>query len=360
MLQEPFIVSHYRKAKRAKSRSSASRTKPARPSQSLRPHEHSEGTHSPVKTAKKPSKVSYVQVADDHEGQRLDNFLMARLKGVPRSHIYRIIRSGEVRINKGRCKPTQRLMAGDRVRLPPTRVAQKGGPVAVGPELAKVLARCRVYQDQDLWIYNKPSGLAVHGGSGISLGLIESLRSLHPEESALELVHRLDRDTSGLIMVSRNRRILKRLQRLIQDGGIDKRYWLLCRGFKGGERNVDAPLLKVMHGTERMVRVSRDGKNSLTRFSLHKRLAKGQWLEAELITGRTHQIRVHAQYGGFPIFGDNKYGNKADNSWLEEQGVKRLCLHAQQLSFRHPMTGEMLHVTAPVDAAFEAAIQQMS
>jgi 23S rRNA pseudouridine955/2504/2580 synthase len=281
---------------------------------------------------------------------------MAQLKGVPKSHVYRIVRSGEVRINKGRCKPSQRICEGDEVRIPPVRVSKAEAPGPVGQGLAERLSRSLLHEDDSLLIYNKPAGLAVHGGSGVSLGLIEALRSLHPQEKSLELVHRLDRDTSGCIMVARKRPFLRRLQRLLQEGGIDKRYWLLCTGFQGVERSVDAPLLKVMQGSERVVRVSREGKSSLTHFRLHERLAHGEWLEAELASGRTHQIRVHAQYGGFPLYGDPKYGDDRANRWLAGQGVKRLCLHARQLVFRHPDTGHTLDIRAPLDEDFEQAI----
>lgn len=310
----------------------------------------------PITAPPAAQRVRYVTVAADREGQRLDNFLLTELKGVPKSHIYRIIRSGEVRINKGRCKPASRLAAADVVRIPPVRVAERGKPAPVSRSLAEKLSRSLVYEDDGLLVYNKPSGLAVHGGSGISLGLIETLRSLRPDEQALELVHRLDRDTSGLVMVARKRSLLKRLQRLMQEGGIDKRYWLLCQGFQGSERSIDAPLLKMMQGKERVVRVSRDGKASLTHFRLLERLPHGQWLEAELATGRTHQIRVHAQHGGFPLYGDPKYGADKANQWLAQQGVKRLCLHARQLVFRHPQTGEQLDLKAPLDDDFEQAL----
>lgn len=305
------------------------------------------------------AKVSHVQITEDRAGQRLDNFLLSQLKGVPKSHVYRIVRSGEVRVNKGRAKPTQRLEAGDMVRVPPVRVAGANASAPVSRELAEKLSRCLIHEDEHLFVFNKPSGLAVHGGSGISLGLIETLRVLYPDEKHLELVHRLDRDTSGLVMVARNHQILRRLQRLMQDGGIIKRYWLLCSGFKGGQRSIDAPLLKMMQGSERIVRVSREGKASLTHFTLLERFASAEWLEARLETGRTHQIRVHAQYGGFAILGDVKYGVPVHNERLAAQGVKRLCLHARQLSFRHPADGRMLDIKAEPGEEFETAIDAL-
>lgn len=303
--------------------------------------------------------VVYVTIDGERAGQRLDNFLLSQLKGVPKSHVYRIIRSGEVRVNKGRAKPTQKLEAGDQIRIPPVRVASPDAPAPVSEALAERLSRCLLYEDDGLLIYNKPAGLAVHGGSGISLGLIETLRSLRPDDQNLELVHRLDRDTSGCIMVARKHRLLRRLQRLLQDGGMQKRYWLLCRGFKGSERSIDAPLLKLMQGSERVVRVSREGKPSLTHFRLKERFKQGEWLEAELGSGRTHQIRVHAQYGGFPLFGDPKYGDAQANAWMAGQGVKRLCLHAHQLAFRHPDSGKLLDIRAPVDEDFETAVARL-
>lgn len=302
------------------------------------------------------SGVSHVRIEEDRAGQRLDNFLIAHLKGVPRSRIYRIIRSGEVRVNKRRARQTTRLQTGDLVRIPPIRTAREKGPAPVSRELAERLSRSLLYEDDSLLIYNKPAGLAVHGGSGISLGLIETLRSLRPEEKGLELVHRLDRDTSGCIMVARRRPFLRKLQRLMQQGGVEKRYWLLCRGFRGRERVIEAPLNKIMHGSERVVRVSREGKASATRFRLLERLGDLTLVEAVLETGRTHQIRVHAQYGGFPLVGDPKYGDESLNRRMAAAGVRRLCLHARSLRFRHPDTGAQVHVEAPLDDAFEQAL----
>jgi 23S rRNA pseudouridine955/2504/2580 synthase len=308
-------------------------------------------------SAPSASSVSHVRISDDRAGQRLDNFLIAHLKGVPKSRIYRIIRSGEVRVNKKRARQTYRLEDGDLVRIPPVRTAESSGPAPVSRELAERLARNLLYEDDWLLIYNKPAGMAVHGGSGISLGLIETLRSLRPEEKGLELAHRLDRDTSGCIMVTRKRAFLRRLQRLMQQGGVEKRYWLLAPGFKGRERTLEAPLQKFARGGERVVRVSREGKASRTDFRLIERLGEISLLEATLGTGRTHQIRVHAQHGGFPLLGDPKYGDEKRNAAWAKKGVRRLCLHARSLAFRHPETGEPVRVEAPLDEAFEEAIK---
>lgn len=303
--------------------------------------------------------VSYVEIGEDRAGQRLDNFLIVHLKGVPKSRIYRIIRDGQVRVNKKRAKQTTRLEAGDEVRIPPVRTSEESVAPSVGQGLADRLARSLIYEDKYLLVYNKPAGLAVHGGSGISLGLIETLRALRPEEKSLELVHRLDRDTSGLIMVARHRPFLRRLQKMMQLGQVEKRYWLLCQGFKGQDRRVEAPLLKLQQGNERVVRVSRDGKSSLTDFKLLERLNGFQLVEATLGTGRTHQIRVHAQYSGFPLLGDSKYGVVSVNEQVAALGVNRLCLHARTLVLKHPETGELLRLEAPLDEAFDGAITRL-
>ncbi|MFP1684337.1 RluA family pseudouridine synthase [Alloalcanivorax sp. C16-1] len=301
-------------------------------------------------------RVTFITIDEGRDGQRLDNFLFVHLKGVPRSRIYRIIRAGEVRVNKKRAKQTTRLAAGDVVRIPPVRTSESTAPPVVSDGLAERLSRALLYEDERLMIFNKPAGLAVHGGSGVSLGLIEALRVLRPKETQLELVHRLDRDTSGCIMVARHRGFLRKLQRLMQQGGVEKRYWLLCQGFKGGERRMEAPLLKLMQGNERVVRVSREGKPSITDFTLLERFGDTALVEATLGTGRTHQIRVHAQFGGFPLLGDDKYGSERGDRKLADLGRRRLCLHARSLAFRHPESGERVRVEAPLDEDFEAIL----
>ena len=259
-------------------------------------------------------------------------------------------------MNKKRAKQTTRLANGDIVRIPPIRTAESEAPPKVSDALAERLSRTLIYEDEHLFIINKPAGLAVHGGSGVSLGLIEALRVLYPEERELELVHRLDRDTSGCIMVARRRSFLRRLQRLMQQGGVEKRYWLLCQGFKGKERRIEAPLLKLMQGNERVVRVSREGKPSVTDFRLLERLGGVSLVEATLGTGRTHQIRVHSQFGGFALLGDDKYGNDQGDRLLGELGMRRLCLHAHSLTFRHPLSERRVRVEAPLDEDFESIL----
>ncbi|KZX81416.1 pseudouridylate synthase, partial [Alcanivorax sp. HI0013] len=226
----------------------------------------------------------------------------------------------------------------------------------VSSGLTERLSRACGYEDDQLFVFNKPAGLAVHGGSGVSLGLIEALRVIYPQEKEMELVHRLDRDTSGLIMVARKRAFLRKLQRLMQAGQVEKRYWLLCQGFKGKERALEAPLLKMQNGNERIVRVSREGKASVTHFRMLERLADAQLVEATLETGRTHQIRVHSQFGGFPLLGDDKYGTDKGAALLASIGHKRLCLHARTLVFPHPNTGKTVSLTAPLDEDFEAIL----
>ena len=301
-------------------------------------------------------RVTFITIDEGRDGQRLDNFLFVHLKGVPRSRVYRIIRAGEVRVNKKRAKPTTRLATDDVVRIPPIRTSESSAPPVVSNGLAERLSRALIYEDERLMIFNKPAGLAVHGGSGVSLGLIEALRVLYPKETQLELVHRLDRDTSGCIMVARHRGFLRKLQRLMQQGGVEKRYWLLCQGFKGAERRMEAPLLKMMQGNERVVRVSREGKPSITDFVLLERFGDSALVEATLGTGRTHQIRVHAQFGGFPLLGDDKYGSQRGDRKLADLGRRRLCLHARSLAFRHPESGDRLRVEAPLDEDFEAIL----
>lgn len=301
------------------------------------------------------SAVSYLRIDADRAGQRLDNFLFSQLKGVPKSRVYRIIRDGQVRVNRKRVKQTYRLEAGDEVRVPPVRMADSQAPVPVSEGLSERLSRALLYQDEWLYIFNKPAGLAVHGGSGVSQGLIEALRAMYPQERNLELVHRLDRDTSGCIMVTRQRGMLRRLQKLMQGGGVEKRYWLLCRGFQGKKKTIEAPLLKYTRGGERIVRVDREGKASRTDFSLLERFAGTDvcLVDALLGSGRTHQIRVHALYGGFPLLGDSKYGSPASAG----EPDARLYLHARSLRLRHPETGEQLSIEAPLDEPFEDAIR---
>jgi len=283
--------------------------------------------------------VKQVRVPEDRDGQRLDNFLLGQLKGAPRSIIYKIVRSGQVRINGKRAKPDSRLAAGDEVRIPPVRLEEPGEFKAPPKAMLDRLAASIVYEDKLLLALNKPSGIAVHGGSGLSFGVIEAMRALRPDEP-MELVHRLDRDTSGVLIIAKKRSALLELQALLREGDDEeapnKKYLTLLVGkMPQGTMTVDAPLQKsVLQGGERMVRVDPNGKASLSHFKLLERRAGHSFCEVRIETGRTHQIRVHAQHIGHPIAGDDKYGDEAANKRLREQvGLKRMFLHASTLEF---------------------------
>ncbi len=279
-----------------------------------------------------------VRIAEDRDGQRIDNFLLGYLKGAPRSLVYKLLRSGQVRLNGGRVKAERRLEAGDEVRIPPIRLPdpnEKGTP----PQgFMDALAAAIVFEDTRLLALNKPSGVASHGGSGISFGAIETLRAMRPNET-LELVHRLDRDTSGLLIVAKKRSALSELQALLREdhgAGIAKRYLALLGGrMPDGVMSVDAPLhVGLRQGGERHVQVNHAGKASLSHFKVLERLGGQSYCEVRIETGRTHQIRVHAKHIGHPVAGDDKYGDEASNKRLREQvGLKRLFLHASTLEF---------------------------
>ncbi len=295
------------------------------------------------------TKVTLVEITEDNHGQRVDNFLLTALKGVPRTLVYRIIRKGEVRVNKGRVKADSRLQSGDIIRIPPVRVPDKNETPDVSPALNGLLDSAIVYEDAGLLAVNKPHGLAVHGGSGVSLGMIEALRKMRPDHTFLELVHRLDRDTSGIILVAKKRSVLTALQRMLANkSGIKKRYLALVHGaWPEGVTDVKLPLLRTERKSgERIVLVDDEGKTSHTRYSLLASGSHYSLVEAEPVTGRTHQIRVHCQSQGCTIAGDEKYGDKSEQDIDRQRGVRRLCLHAHQLAFRHPSTGEELCLNA--------------
>ncbi len=281
-------------------------------------------------TGAKPS-VDWITVGPEHAGQRIDNFLRTQLKGAPKSLIYRILRTGEVRVNKGRAKPEYKIKAGDLIRVPPLRLAEDM-PVAVGASLKQTLHDAIVYEDDELMLLDKPAGLAVHAGSGVRVGVIEALRALLPELPGIELAHRLDRDTSGLLMLAKDRRTLLSLHELLREDRIKKTYLAIVHGHWPDKRTeVDAPLAKnALRGGERMVEVADDGKPSITRFRVVERLTDATLIEAMPITGRTHQIRVHAAHTDHPILGDDKYGDpELDRALCSDVG--RLCLHAARI-----------------------------
>jgi len=278
--------------------------------------------------------VETVEVPEDRDGQRVDNFLTGRLKGVPKSLVYRLLRTGQVRINGKRAKPDVRLAAGDRVRIPPVRVAERvdGGPPPAG-QSARVEAAI-LSEDRDFLVIDKPAGVASHGGSGVSFGAIELLRAARPRDT-LELAHRLDRDTSGVLVLAKKRSALTKLQAEIREGRVEKRYLALLEGRLPTQKLiVDAPLRKsVLQGGERMVRVDDEGKASRSRFSEVERFADATLAEIAIETGRTHQIRVHSAHIGHPIAGDEKYGDREFNRTMREKGLKRLFLHAARFEF---------------------------
>ena len=310
-------------------------------------------------------KVQFVEISADHAGQRIDNYLMCQLKGVPKSLVYRIVRKGEVRVNKGRIKPEYRLKEGDVVRIPPVRQAEKKVPGKVSDKILKQIESRILFEDKRIMIINKPSGLAVHGGSGLSFGLIEVLRQLRPNDKELELVHRLDRDTSGCLIIAKKRSALRRLHEQLREGTMDKRYMTLVKGkWKGRSKWVDAPLLKnVIKSGERLVFVDPKGKDARTQFIPYSVGDEASLMSVKLDTGRTHQIRVHAQHIGFPIAGDDKYGDDEFNRQLKSKGLKRLFLHAFSLKFHLPdtETGEdvPIYIEAPLDEALVNTLNRL-
>ena len=292
-------------------------------------------------------RVRWIDVSEDEAGQRIDNYLLARLKGVPKSRIYRILRSGEVRVNSRRVAASDRVAAGDRIRIPPVRVAERGTPVPAPHFRMPILL-----EDEWLVAIDKPSGLAVHGGSGVAHGVIESLRSMRPDARFLELVHRLDRETSGVLLVAKKRSALTALHEMLRERDMDKRYLVGVAGrFRNELQRVHLALAKrdAPDGGKR-VSVSEDGQSAETVFRRISRGAKASLLEAELLTGRTHQIRVHLAHLGHPVLGDDRYGDFELNRALRKESLKRMFLHAASIAFRHPGTGEATTIVSPLPA----------
>lgn len=308
------------------------------------------------------STVNRVVIDADEAGQRLDNYLVRVCKGVPKSHVYRILRSGEVRVNSGRVDAAYRLQAGDTVRIPPIRLAEK--PVATATaEVGMLRAELPVvYEDDALLAINKPAGIAVHGGSGLSFGVIEALRRQRPQARFLELAHRLDRETSGLLLIGKKRSALTALHDLFRHHRADKRYLALAKGrLEKPVTHVQAALHKYLtEDGERRVSVHEDGKASHSIFRLVARWQSASLVEAQIKTGRTHQIRVHLNHLGHPILGDEKYGDFALNKALVKDGLKRMFLHAWRLSFPHPLTGERLNLEAPLPSELHQYLVRLS
>lgn len=313
-------------------------------------------------SAKQTAKsVEFVEISADLAGQRVDNFLISRLKGVPKSLIYRILRKGEVRVNKGRIKPEYRLQAGDLLRIPPVRQAEPREVFLVGDRLLKLIESRVLFEDKRILVLNKPSGLAVHGGSGVSYGVIEALRQLRPDCQQLELVHRLDRDTSGCLILAKKRSALRSLHEALRQGQVDKQYLALVAGkWQGGRRWVDAPLMKnILSSGERIVRVNSEGKPARSEFIPEAVGEQASLMRVKLDTGRTHQIRVHATHIGHPIAGDTKYGDEEFNKLCRDVGLKRLFLHAQSLRFHLSDDEPALYIEAPLDPELIAVLKRL-
>jgi 23S rRNA pseudouridine955/2504/2580 synthase len=307
------------------------------------------------------TEVRHFEVTEEEAGQRLDNYLQRVLAGVPRSRVYRVIRKGEVRVNGRRVGPDRRLEPHDRIRIPPMRLAPPVEPGQPPPDLATRVTQSIVHEDQNLLVLDKPSGIAVHGGSGLSFGVIEALRSQRPGET-LELVHRLDRDTSGCLIVARRPAVLRTLHALLREDGFEKRYLALVKGkWDLGAKRIDVPLrTDTRVGGERTVRAAASGKRSVSDFRPVQFFGRTATLmEVTLRTGRTHQIRVHAAHAGHPVAGDEKYGDAAFNEALAALGLRRMFLHAHSLSFSWPQGGEF-SINTPLPPELAAVLDRLS
>jgi len=300
--------------------------------------------------------VTWLEVGEEADGQRVDNFLLRIAKGVPKSHIYRILRSGEVRVNKGRVAADHRLRSGDRLRVPPIRIAERPAQAAVPARSFDI-----AYEDEAILVVDKPAGTAVHGGSGVSFGVIEQLRRARPQARFLELAHRLDRETSGLLVIAKKRLALTRLHDMFRDGGIGKRYLALVKGCWRNElQHVRLPLHKYLTADgERRVSVDADGKVAHSVVRLIARWENFSLVEVELKTGRTHQIRVHLSHLGFPIAGDAKYGDFSLNRNLQKAGLGRMFLHAARLALPHPLSNAPLTLESALPAELRGFLDQL-
>src|SRR5207244_3795770 len=301
------------------------------------------------------ARATWLEVGEESAAQRIDNFLLRRLKGVPKSHVYRVLRSGEVRVNSARVKPDYRLKPGDRIRLPPVRVSERKALIPQPLEFPVV------YEDAALLVIDKPAGVAVHGGSGLSYGVIESLRAARPQTKVLELAHRLDRDTSGLLIICKKRSALVEVHRQLRDGEVEKIYAAVVKGSPAQQAfDISEPLHKYVSGAgERRVSVREGGMSALTKVKVIKKAEDFSLLEVRLLTGRTHQIRVHLAHAGHPVLGDDKYGDFELNRRLAKQGVRRLFLHAGRVAFAHPVTGERLRLEEPLPADMAALAERL-
>src|ERR1700729_4209719 len=314
----------------------------------------------PARAPKSP--LTMRTVTADESGQRIDNFLMRHFKTVPRSRVYRLLRKGEVRVNRKRVDAEYRIQAGDEVRLPPVRIDASEEPGRPSSSLMELLEQSIIFQDKHVLVLDKPAGVAVHGGSGMSFGVIEALRASRPREN-LELVHRLDRDTSGVLLIARDRSTLSALHALIRNGGMHKTYLALVAGsWQLGTKRIDAPLAtdNRQHG-ERHVRVATAGKDSVSVFKPVQFFGSlATLMEVDIPTGRTHQIRVHASFAGHPLLGDDKYGDRERNAELKQHGLKRTFLHAQSIAFDWPGSGVPFHASAPLPSELAAVLDAIT
>ena len=307
--------------------------------------------------------VSFLQIDAEYADQRIDNYLFSRLKTLPKTRLYRLLRKGEIRVNKKRTGPSYRLQAGDVIRLPPMHLEPTQDLGAPKPRAVERLQASIIYEDKGLMIINKPSGIPVHGGTRTPMGVVETLRAMYPKLPQLELAHRLDAETSGVLILAKKRSVLREIHALLRTGGaIHKVYWALTLGqWKKADLRVDVALSKNhLSSGERIVRVDAEGKESLTVFKTLKTFENASLVEATLHTGRTHQIRVHASYRGHPLAGDEKYGDKDFNKIMRQLGLKRLFLHAKKIEFILPSTGQVVSVEAPLDPDLEACLAALT
>jgi 23S rRNA pseudouridine955/2504/2580 synthase len=303
--------------------------------------------------------VQKVTITSNNDGQRLDNFLLTYLKGVPRSHVYHIIRTGQVRINSKRCKPKVRLVEHDLLRIPPIK-SQEDVEIKVDAGLAAHLQNSIIYEDDYIIALNKPAGLAVHAGSGVSAGIIEIMRTLYGKD--LELVHRLDKDTSGCLLIAKQSSIVRRFHQMLREQQLTKIYKLVtCGRWPRHIKTVTTGIRKILTPSgESIMQVHEEGAIARTQFQLEQYYPQASLLTANLITGKTHQIRVHAAHQGFPIIGDNKYGNYQENKNLAELGLKKMMLHAWQVKFIHPFTEAQINITAPLSEHFRSQLKLLT
>jgi 23S rRNA pseudouridine955/2504/2580 synthase len=304
--------------------------------------------------------VSFVQVSAEQQGQRIDNFLMARMRQLPKGAIYKLLRTGQVRVNKKRVKAVYRIQEGDEIRIPPVRQEPEKGEVSIPQGLLNKLDSWILLEDDALMVLNKPAGIAVHGGSGLGYGLIDILRAARPNAPFLELVHRLDRETSGCLLIAKSRDILTQLHELIRNNGLMKRYLALVDGvWEGKERVVETMLQSGKKGGKRAMKVEDDGRTAISHFRPLKRFDSATLMQIEIETGRTHQIRVQSAHLGHPIIGDSKYGNHELNRAWKKKGLGRMFLHSSELAFQLPVSGRKYHSKAPLGDELEVALKQL-